>query len=127
VEAHSPLEADTAVLAAVEVDAAAFVLEIVGSILVEEVVAEDMAAAAAGMVVEVDLVVDARVVVANEHQDGQIVVVERQVEVAASPQVGHLLEVADVVFEESNELVGLVADAERLDPAEGSMIALVAA
>lgn len=127
VEDHSPLEASMAVLSVVEVDAVAFGLEIVGSIPVEEVVAEDMAAAAAGMVVEVDLVVDARVVAATEHQDGQIVVVERQVEVAASPQVGHLLEVADVVCEESNELVGLVADAERLDPVEGSMIALVVA
>ena len=127
VEVRSPPAASRAVLAVVEVDAVAFVLEIVGSIPVEEVVAEDMAAAAAGMVVEVDLVVDARVVVASEHQDGQIEVVERQVEVAASPQVGHLLEVADVVFEESNELVGLVADAERLDPVEGSMIALVVA
>jgi hypothetical protein len=125
-EVHSPLEASIAVLAEVEVDAVAFVLGIVGSTPEVEVVAEGMAAVVvAGMVVEVDLEVDARVVVADEHQDEQIVVVEHQVEVAASPQVGHLLEVADVVVEENSELVGLVADAERLDPVEVNMIALV--
>jgi uncharacterized membrane protein len=124
-EVHSPLEASIAVLAEVEVDAVAFVLGIVGSIPGVEVVAEGMAAVVAGMVVEVDLEVDARVVVADEHQDEQIAVVEHQVEVAASPQVGHLLEVADVVVEENSELVGLVADAERLDPVEVNMIALV--
>jgi hypothetical protein len=124
-EVHSPLEASIAVLAEVEVDAVAFVLVIVGSIPVVEVVAEGMAAVVAGMVVEVDLEVDARVVVADEHQDEQTAVVEHQVEVAASPQVGHLLEVADVVIEESSVLAGLVADAERLDPVEANMIALV--
>ena len=121
-EVHSPLEASIAVLAEVEVDAVAFVLVIVGSIPAVEVVAEGMAAVVAGMVVEVDLEVDARVVVANEHQDEQIAVVEHQVEVAASPQVGHLLEVAD---EESSVLAGLVADAGRLDPVEANMIARV--
>ena len=98
-EVHSPLEASIVVLAEVEVDAVAFVLGIVGSIPVVEVVAEGTAAVVAGMVVEVDSEVGARVVVASEHQDEQIVVVEHQVEVAASPQVGHLLEVADVVVE----------------------------
>jgi hypothetical protein len=124
-EVHSPLEASIAVLAEVEVDAVAFVLVIVGSTPGVEVVAEGMAAVVAGMIVEVDLEVDARVVVADEHQDEQIAVVEHQVEVAASPQVGHLLEVADVVIEESSVLAGLVADAERLDPVEANMIALV--
>jgi hypothetical protein len=124
-EVHSPLEASIAVLAEVEVDAVAFVLGIVGSIPGVEVVAEGMAAVVAGMVVEVGLEVDARVVVADEHQDEQTAVVEHQVEVAASPQVGHLLEVADVVIEESSVLAGLVADAERLDPVEANMIALV--
>jgi uncharacterized membrane protein len=124
-EVHSPLEASIAVLAEVEVDAVAFVLVTAGSTPGVEVVAEGMAAVVAGMVVEVDLEVDARVVVADEHQDEQIAVVEHQVEVAASPQVGHLLEVADVVVEENSELVGLVADAERLDPVEVNMIALV--
>jgi uncharacterized membrane protein len=124
-EVHSPLEASIAVLAEVEVDAVAFVLVTAGSTPGVEVVAEGMAAVVAGMIVEVDLEVDARVVVADEHQDEQIAVVEHQVEVAASPQVGHLLEVADVVVEENSELVGLVADAERLDPVEVNMIALV--
>jgi hypothetical protein len=124
-EVHSPLGASMAGLAVVEVDAVAFVLVIVGSTPAVEVAAEGMAAAGAGMVVEVDLVVDARVVVADEHQDEQIVVVEHQVAVAASQQVGHLLAVADVVIEESSVLVGLVADAERLGPVEGNMIALV--
>jgi len=127
-EVHSPLEANTAVLAVVEVDAVAIVLVIVGSIPVVEVAAEGMAAAVvAGMVVEVDLVVDARVVVANEHQDERTEVVERQVEVAAIQQVAHLLEVAGVVIEESIELEGLVADAERLVPVEANMTALVVA
>ena len=127
-EVHSPLEASIAVLAEVEVDAVAFALVIVGSIPVVEVAAEGMAAVVvAGMVVGVDLVVDARVVVVNEHQDEQIAVVERQVEVAAIQQVAHLLEVAGVVIEESIELVGLVADAERLVPVEANMIALVVA
>jgi hypothetical protein len=124
---HSPLEASTAVLAVVEVDAVAFVQVVVGSIPVVEVAAEGMAAVAAGMVVGVDLAVGARVVVANERQDEQIAVVERQVEVAANLQAGHLLGVVDVVFEESSELVGLVADAERLDLVEANMIALVVA
>ena len=127
-EVHSPLEASIAVLAEVEVDAVAFALVIVGSIPVVEVAAEGMAAVVvAGMVVGVDLVVDARVVVVNEHQDERTGVVEHQVEVAANLQVDHPLEVVDVAFEESIELVGLVADAERLVPVEANMIALVVA
>jgi len=127
-EVHSPLEANMAVLAEVEVDAVASVLVIVGSIPVVEVAAEGMAAVVvAGMVVEVDLVVDARVVVVNEHQDERTGVVEHQVEVAANLQVDHPLEVVGVAFEESIELVGLVADAERLVPVEASMIVLVVA
>jgi hypothetical protein len=129
VEDHSPLESNTVVLAvAEEADAVAFVPVAVDSIpvaVVEHAVAVGMAVVGAGMVAVVDWVVGARVAVADEHQDEQIVAAEHQVAVSAIQEVDHLLEGVDVVFEGRNELVGPVADAGRLGPVEVNMAHLV--